>query len=375
MLIMPLGDIFMNTFDINTAQYTLLVSAFAVAAFMSAIIGMLYLDFFDRKKVLLFIYTGFSIGTIGCAMSNSYEMLLALRFVTGLFAGIVGAVVLSIVSDLFPFKERGKAIGIIMAAFSAASALGVPFGLYLADLYSWKLPFLCLGILGLTLLPLIYIYFPSMTDHLKELNQDRKPFQTIKLITSDKNQLRALLTSMIIVLGHFMIIPFITPYMIRNVGLEQEQIKFIFLAGGIATIFSARLIGKLTDQYGVMPVVSVVMFLSFIPTVIITNMAASPVWFALIFTTMFFIFGSGRMIPPNTIITAAASPENRGSFMSMRSGVAQLAIAIAAFISGLVVKEGNSSAIINYDYLGYISIAICLIALYLTSRLTVAKGN
>lgn len=374
---MPLGDIFMSTFDITTGQYALLVSAFALAAFVSSILGMFYMDFFDRKKILMYVYLGFSVATFVCGLCDSYKFLLALRFMTGLFGGIIGAIVLSIVSDLYKFKERGRAMGIIMAAFSAASAIGVPFGLYLADLSSWKTPFFFLGIFGFMILGLIYYYFPSMTGHLKELDRNRKPMQTIKLITNDQNQLSALGTIFVLVLGHFLIIPFIAPFSVRNIGLAQDQVKFIFLFGGIATIFSARYIGSLTDKYGVMPTLKCIMLISFIPMVVITNMTYAPIWYALIFTTFFFVFGSGRMIPPNTIITAAASPENRGSFMSMRSGIAQLGIGTASFISGLVVRESNdpSGQFINYPYLAYISIFVCLIGLYLTSRLSVAKGN
>lgn len=375
MIIMPLGDIFMNTFDISPSAYSLLVSAYAIAAFLSSILGMLYLDFFNRKKVLLFIYLGFSIGTILCAYSHTYILLLSMRFITGLFGGIIGALVLSIVADLYLFKERGKAMGVVMAAFSAASALGVPFGLYLAEKYGWEFPFLALGIGGLVITLLLYLFFPDMTDHLKKLDNKRSPKETLLLITQNKNQITALITSMIIVLGHFLIIPFITPYMIRNVGLDQSQIVYIFLLGGIATVFTSRIIGGMVDKHGVMKVFFITLVISIIPTIGITHLGSSTLTVALVFTTLFFVFGSGRMIPPNTIITAAASQENRGSFLSMRSGMAQLAIGFSSFLSGVIVIESPDGSLLNYGLVAYLSIAVCLLGLYLTSRLKVAKGN
>ena len=365
----------MNTFNITPSSYSLLVSAYAIAAFLSSIFGMLYLDFFNRKHVLLFIYLGFSIGTILCAYSDTYLLLLSMRFITGLFGGIIGALVLSIVADLYLFKERGKAMGVVMAAFSAASALGVPFGLYLAEKYGWEFPFLVLGIGGLVITVLLYLFFPDMTDHLRELDTKRKPKETLLLITQDKNQLTALLTSMVVVLGHFLIIPFITPYMIRNVGLDQSQIVYIFLFGGIATIFTSRIIGGLVDNLGVMKVFFITLVISIIPTIGITHLGSSTLIIALCFTTLFFVFGSGRMIPPNTIITAAASQENRGSFLSMRSGMGQLAIAFSSFLSGIIVVETVDGTLMNYNLVAYLSIAVCFLGLYLTSRLKVAKGN
>jgi len=375
MIIMPLGDIFIELYSINSSQYSLLVSAYALAAACSSIFAMLYLDFFDRKNAILLAFTGFSVGTLLCAFAHSYHQLLGLRFFTGLFGGVLGAIILSIVADLFPFKERGKAMGIVMAAFSAASAVGVPFGLYLADIADWRYPFYILGGVGILLSILIYSYFPNLKGHLDSIDQERKPIDTVLLLVRDSNQINALVTGMMLVLGHFLIIPFITPYMIRNVGLEQEQIKFVFLVGGIATIFTAPLIGRMTDKYGVMRVLITLMALSIFPVIGITHLGENPIWIALIATTAFFVLGSGRFIPPNTIISAAATPQNRGSFMSMKSALQQLAIALSSAIAGYIVYFDSAGRIINYNYVGYISILICIFAVFLTKRINVAEGN
>jgi len=365
----------MKEFSLDTGQYSYLVSAYAIAAFCSSIMGMLYLDFLDRKKALLIAFAGFAIGSVLCGLSNTYTQLLMLRFGTGLFGGVLGAIILSIVADLYSFKERGKAMGIIMASFSAASAIGVPFGLLLTDMYNWRLPFMILGGVSGLISVLIYFYFPSLTGHFKNVDRKRKPIQTIAIIFKDQNQVNALLAGMVLVLGHFLIIPFITPYMIRNVGLSQEEIKYIFLAGGVVTIFTAPLIGRMTDRYGVMKVFIGVLACSFVPTLAITHMEPSPLFYALIFTTLFFVFGSGRFIAPNTIITAVATPENRGSFMSMKSALQQLSIAAAAYISGFVVYIEDVGEIDNYHLVGYLSLAICTIAVFLINRLKVASGN
>lgn len=132
MLIMPLGDIFISEFNISPREYSWLVSAYALTACISCILGILFLDRLPRKNALLFLYGGFAIGTFLCSLCTTYETLITLRAATGFFGGMIGALVLSIISDLFPFKERGAAMGILFASFSAASALGVPFGIYIA---------------------------------------------------------------------------------------------------------------------------------------------------------------------------------------------------------------------------------------------------
>ena len=117
MLIMPLGDIFISEFNISPREYSWLVSAYALTASISCILGILFLDRLPRKNALLFLYGGFAIGTFLCSLCTTYETLITLRAATGFFGGMIGALVLSIISDLFPFKERGTAMGILFASF------------------------------------------------------------------------------------------------------------------------------------------------------------------------------------------------------------------------------------------------------------------
>ncbi len=375
MLIMPLGDIFIKEFEISSGEYSLLVSSYALSAFFSSIIGVFYLDRFDRKTCLLFIYIGFGLGTLACAFAENYFQLVSLRVFTGFFGGMIGAMVLSIVSDLYKFKERGAAMGILFAAFSAASALGIPIGIYLAAKSSWHLPFIVIGASALLIAAFVALVFPNMTSHLSSQDKHVDFSKTIRTITSDSNQLNALLAGFVLVLAHFMIIPFISPYLIANVGLSQEEIALQFFCGGIATIVSAPFIGKMTDKYGVMRVFTIVMFLSFIPTLLITNLKVVPVWIAISFTTMFFVFASGRMISPNTIITAAASQVNRGSFMSIKSALQQLAIGLSSLIAGQVMFLGEDDKFYNYPWVGIISIFFGICTIFLVKRIKVAKGN
>lgn len=375
MLIMPLGDIFIEEFAITSGEYSLLVSAYALAAFCSSLVGVFYLDRFDRRTALLFIYFGFGLGTLACAFADSYLQLVSLRVFTGFFGGMIGAMVLSVVSDLYPFKERGTAMGILFSAFSAASALGVPIGIYLAAKSDWQLPFMVIGLFALAICGFVFIFFPKMKSHLKVQEKKMDFVNTITAITSDKNQLNALLAGFVLVLAHFMIIPFISPYLIKNVGISQVDIAYQFFFGGLATVISAPFIGRMTDKYGVMKVFTIVMILSFIPTIIITNLKVVPLWAAITITTLFFILASGRMISPNTIITAAASTSNRGSFMSVKSALQQLAIGLSALISGSIVYIGADDLYHNYEYVGYISIVIALFTIILLKRLKVAEGN
>src|SRR6056297_1138728 len=373
MIMMPLSDIFMKEFGIKASHFSYLISSYAIGAFFSSLLGVFTLDYFGRRQSLLFVYGGFTISTFFCGWADSYEALLALRFVTGIFGGLIGALALAIVSDLYSFKQRGKAIGILMAAFSAASALGVPFGLYFAAVYTWSFPFYFLAAIGLVLFIWMYFIMPEMMAHTEQ--EKRSIRQTVQDIVQDSNQTRALGLGVFLVLGHFLLIPFITPSMVRNVGFEQYQISYIYLAGGILTIVTGPLIGWITDRYGALRTFFVVVVLSFIPVLFITNMGPTAIPVALIVTSLFFVLGSGRMIAPNTMITAAVGPKTRGSFMSVKSALQQLSVAMASLIAGAIVYVNEQGQLDNYYYVGFLSIAFCLLAMWIAPKLKVASGN
>ena len=373
MIMMPLSDIFMKEFGIRASQFSFLISSYAIGAFLSSLLGVFTLDFFGRRQSLLFVYGGFTISTFFCGWAGSFEALLSIRFVTGIFGGLIGALALAIVSDLYSFKERGKAIGILMAAFSAASALGVPFGLYFAAVYSWSFPFYFLAAAGLLLFIMIYFTMPEMEAH--TLQEKRSIRRTITDIIDDSNQVRALWLGVFLVLGHFLVIPFITPSMVRNVGFEQYQISYIYLAGGILTIVTGPLIGWITDRYGALKTFFVVVVLSFVPVIFITHMGPTSIPVALIVTSAFFVLGSGRMISPNTMITAAVGPKTRGSFMSVKSALQQLSVAVASLVAGAIVFVNEAGELDHYYYVGYLSVGFCLLAMLLAPKLKVASGN
>ena len=375
MIMMPLGDIFMDRFHINPTQFSILISCYSIAAFFSSLVGAVQLDQYGRKKALLFIYAGFVLGTIACGFAQNFVMLLCFRALTGLFGGMIGALALSIVSDLYPFKRRGKAMGALTASFSAAAALGVPFGLFLTDIISWRAAFFFLGAFGLILLVIIFFRVPFLRSHLKEVEENPGLKQVIRQIWGDMNQINALLLGFILVFGHYIIIPFITPYMTRNVGFEQHEITYMYFIGGVLTVFTAPLFGRMTDRIGAQKVFVALMLISFIPVWIITNMGPTPVILALVVTSLFFIFGSGRMIAPQTMITAAVGPANRGSFMSVKSAMQQLAIASSAFLGGIIIQFNNARQLVHYEWIGYLSIAISILAIFMSRKLKVAAGN
>jgi Major Facilitator Superfamily len=110
MIMSPLGAIIMPALNISAAQFGVAVSAYAFSAGISGILAAGFADQFDRKWLLLFFYVGFTLGTALCAIAPNYHVLLLGRIVTGLFGGVIGSVVLAIVTDLFALQLRGDGL-------------------------------------------------------------------------------------------------------------------------------------------------------------------------------------------------------------------------------------------------------------------------
>lgn len=370
MIMMPLGNYLMPYFDISSQQFSMLVASYTFSAGISGFLAAFFVDNFDRKKVLMFAYAGFLIGTLCCAISPTYEFLLISRIVAGLFGGLIAAQVLSIVADVIPYERRAAAMGMIMAAFSVASVFGVPFGLYIANLFNWHAPFFFVVILGAILVPFLMKYLPKMDNHLRVENHHKvSPFELVSDVFRNPSQLLALSLTGFLMMGHFIIIPFINPYMEFNMGFSKTETPIIYMVGGALTMITSPLIGRLADKIGKYKLF-VIFALAGLPLVaLITNLPTIPFYLVLCITGIWFVISTGRIIPTQAMVSNVVPTERRGSFMSFNSSVQQLFVGLASVLAGLIVVKMPDNRIQNYEITGYFSIAIILFSILIATML------
>jgi predicted MFS family arabinose efflux permease len=373
MIIMPLGNQLMKLFEIGPQQFGFIVSAYTIMAGIVGFTGAFFVDNFDRKKILTICYTGFLIGTLACAFAPNYEFMLLARILTGAFGGLLSTLILSIVGDAFPFERRASAMGVVTAGFSLASVFGVPFGNFLATRFTWHAPFFFIAAFGVLVSLLIFRFVPLMSDHIQDKSRRPDLIGVIKRLRKNMNQRRALLLMGLLMMSQFTIIPFIAAFMEKNVGFSQLEVTYIYLFGGLCTVFTSPLIGRLADKIGKQKVYGIFAALAVIPLYLITNMPVWPIWAVLIVTSFFFIVISGRVVPAMAMITSTAIPQNRGSFMSFNSSVQQLTAGVAAFISGAIVTENSSGQLVNYNVVGYLAIVACFLSIWAASRIVTAE--
>ena len=368
MIMMPLGPILMNEFGINTHEFGLLVASYSFSAALSGLFAATFVDRFERKRLLLGMFALFGLATLACGLAPGYTILLVMRGLAGTFGGVMGALVQTMVGDVIPFERRARASGVISTAFSLSTVAGVPLSLWLAVYFQWRAPFIFIAVLVVLFILIGMRVLPEMRQHISMEKQEH-PFVAMFAVLRDANHLRALLFSALIIFSGFTVIPYITIYAVHNVGIAQQDIPYVYLFGGAATLVTARRIGHWADLLGKVNIYRLVAIAALLPLLVVTHIGAVPLWLWLICTTLFFVLVSGRMIPAMAIITSAAQPRLRGTFMSLNATTQAFAMGLATTLAGFIITKDASGKIIDYATVGYVAMAANILAVWFVARI------
>ena len=368
MIMMPLGPQFTQLFAITDAQFGMLVSAYTLAGGLSGFLASAYIDRFGRKRLLLVLYGLFALATLACGLAPTYMTLMMARIAAGVFGGVLSALSQTIVGDVIPFERRGRAMSIVMTSFSVATVAGVPAGLFLAAHLGWHSAFF-----GIALLCALFLCFAAWTLPLLDAHlgasTDSSAVQRIRVVLADANHQRAFVFSSLMMFAGFMVIPYITIYMQTNVGMRPDQIPYVYLCGGIGTLLTARWVGRLTDLRGKLQTFRVFAIAVVFPMLAITLMPRAPVMMVLTVSTLFFMSMSGRMIPGMAIITSAANPALRGTFMTINAAIQSAAMGLAALIGGSLISRDAQGLLQNYWMAAVVGGCASLLAVFVATRL------
>jgi predicted MFS family arabinose efflux permease len=362
MVLSPLGAILMPELEITPSQFGMVVSAYAFSAGASGLLAAGFADKFDRKKLLLFFYGGFIIGTLFCALAPSYQDLLLARIITGIFGGVISSIGFAIITDLFKLEVRGRVMGYVQMAFASSQVLGIPVGLYLANEWGWHSPFFMIVALSVLVAILIVLYMKPIDSHLK-INAARNAFQHLIKTVSSSLYLRGFAATTLLATGGFMLMPFGSAFSVFNLGISVEQLPFLYMITGIFSMAAGPFIGKLSDQIGKYKVFVIGSFVTMVVVAWYCNLGITPFWIVLVFSIIMFAGVSSRMISASALLTAVPAPQDRGAFMSINSAVQQISGGIATYIAGLIVVQTVDGKLEHYDTLGYVVVGAMLITM------------
>jgi predicted MFS family arabinose efflux permease len=378
MIISPLGDILLKSLGLSTSQFGSVVSAYAISAGISGILAAGFADKYDRKKLLLFFYIGFIIGTLFCALAYNYETLLLARMVTGLFGGVVGSVSMAIITDLFELEQRGRVMGFVQMAFAGSQILGIPIGLLLANVWGWHSTFIMVVFLACIIAVAVILYLKPITHHLA-LQTDKHALLHLWHTIRKRDYRIGFLATAMLSLGGFMLMPFTSAFLVNNVAIAQADLPVIFFFTGISSMIIMPLVGRISDRVDKFKIFVFGSVVASVMVIVYTNLGPVPIWLVILINMVLFMGIMSRMVPATALNSAVPERYDRGAFMSINSSLQQMAGGVAAMFAGfVVVQKAEGSPLEHFNTLGYVMvviIAICIFLIYRVSELVKVRGR
>jgi MFS transporter, DHA1 family, inner membrane transport protein len=373
MVIMPLAPQLKRAIGLTTDRFAVVVAAYTVAAGLAGLVSTLFLDRFARRPTYLVLFAGFLIGTFACGIAPDFVTLLAARALTGAFGGILGGMAMTIIGDVFPENRRGAATGILMMSFSIASVLGVPIGLTLGQEYGWHVPFLVLAALCIPFFILSACVLPRLDGHLKGQVREES-LAHLRAIFLEANHLRAFALMSALMFSGFSVLPFLSAYLVSNVGVAESHLRWAYVAGGIVTFIGMPAIGRLADRYGKLRVYRFVVPANAALLLTMTSLPRMPLALVLLAMSATMLSNGGRIVPAMAMITSSVVPRLRGGFMGANSAIQHLSSSLGVMVAGFILYEPANGPIEHYPIVGLMAAAVSLSTLWLAGRLRIVAA-
>ena len=375
MVLSPLGDLLMKSLHLSTSQFGTVVSAYSLSAGVAGFLTAGFADSFDRKRLLLFFYIGFIIGTLFCGLSQSYMQLVVARIVTGLFGGVIGSISMAIVADLFTLQQRGRVMGFLQMGFGASQVLGIPISLFLAYNWNWKVPFFLIVGIALMIWLCVIILLKPINAHLKEKRSSSALNHLLKTLRNPEYR-TGFFASALLSLGGFLIMPWGAAFSINNLHVTKSQLPIMFMVSGVSTLMIMPFIGKLSDKVDKFRLMWLATAWLMLIVVIYTNLIPVPFWLVVTLNVLLMMGVMSRMVPAMALITSLPTMPDRGAFMSINSSLQYVSGGIAAAIGGLIIQQKTPhSPIEHFDILGYLMVIIAGTCIYLVYRVNKIIGK
>lgn len=366
-MMMPLGPLFIADLHITPAELGLLVSSYTIAASLSSLVIGRWVNEQPRKRALLTFWSLFAVATAACGLAHHYYGLLAARVLAGLAGGPATSIVITIVADAVPPARRGRALAFVQSAFSVASVVGVPAGLYLANASSWRLPFLVLGVIALAQWFVLWAFLPRFDAHVSAARGAGSFWQTMGSVLADPGSRRAYVTHALVMGAGFSLIPYLSPFLVNNRGVQAADLGLFYLAGGLCTFVLMQYIGRLTDRYGSLRVYGTAAVLMSVNIQFFLFLPVAGRWMIPMFAA-FMVLNASRMVPLMSLYSRIPPAATRGAFMSYLSTVQHLASGLGTLVTGYFMTM-HAGRLRNFEFAAEAAVAVGLSVILLARSL------
>ena len=370
MVMMPLSPQLMLAFGVDAGAISSAVSVYAWCAGVSGLVAATCIDRFSRKRALLAMYCLFALSNLGCALAPTFDVLLAARAFAGLTGGVMSAITMAIIADVIPPQRRGAATGLVMTSFGMAAVAGVPSGVLLGAQFGWASPFMLLVLLSVLIWAAAAVVLPALDGHILAVPRriaDILP--DLAGLFAVQRQRDAFILSGVNMLGSMLIIPFIAPTLVGNLGVRPVDMTWIYLCGGAATLATSRWLGRLADRVGALEMFRGAIIWSIVPAMLLTHLVPLPMAAIILCFVLFMTSMAARNISMQALLSTIPSPTQRGAFLSVNAAIQQLGTGLGAWLGGQFLVSDGAGHIANYGTNGWLTAALALFAAFWVVRL------
>lgn len=335
--LMPSGVLpqMMDDLKITEGQTGNLVGYYAIASAIFAIPLISMTMQFNRKMLLLILLSGFSISNIVAGLLHDYSLIIILRVIGGICAGVMWPMIAAYGMRLVKENHHGRAIAVIMAGNTLGISVGMPVMTFIGNEYGWRTEFIGLGVVILGIALISFFTLPSTPG--EKLTKGSSPFALLKI----PEVLIVLLLTLLAVIAHYGVYVYIT-------GLVDEiqlagGIESALLLFGIGSLISVLLAIKYTDQH--LRLLTVAMFGLLIISMGLFLMFGSITGIGHV---AFFLWGLS-FGPLVTLLQAAVSRQVESAkdvATSVQSSVFNLSIMIATSLGGILLAQFSPMSLI-----------------------------
>jgi predicted MFS family arabinose efflux permease len=358
-MVMPLGPFFSEGLKIDSAHIGMVAGSYTGAASVAGLAGGYFLDRFDRRKALAVCMLGLVFATASGGLAMGLPSLIMARVLAGCFGGPATSLANAIIADVIPPERRGRAMGAVMGAFSVAQVVGLPLSLMAADLAGWRAPFLGVATLGLVVVVGAIFFLPPLRGHLESGPRPAHPVGAFELLGQREVQLSYLMSAFVM-MGGFVLIPYIPPYVVNNLGYPREQLWKLYSLGGLVSFATLRLAGRMVDRYGSFRVGTVGAGIAAVLTYL--GFVNYPSWLHIYALFMGFMLAMGlRNVSYNTLTSRVPEQPVRARFMSLQSAISHLASALASAVIGpMLLTNLPDGKLGGMATVGWVSISLAM---------------
>lgn len=226
---------------VSTASAGQLVTLYALGSLLAAIPLTVATQNLRRRPLLLTAVLGFIIANTVTALSGDYLLTLAARFVAGVSAGLLWALIAGYAARMVQPSLKGRAISLAMVGTPLALSIGIPLGTFISEIIGWRSCFMAISALSLLLMLWIVA---SVPDFAAQPATQRLPLSGVLRLPGVRSVLAA---TLIFVLAHNIIYTYIAPYL-QSVGMA-EHISTVLLVFGMASLLGIWLVGITIDRW------------------------------------------------------------------------------------------------------------------------------